>query len=292
MVSAEVLSAVAVKSLHPELLRYEFASAEFGNYPIWTFWRVPKRNGLILYTVSWSLLFADFGSILKYHDACFDYSTNDGPFANFNFGHFRNSERVAYINDSYDGVFLSLTPKDEFVFDTRVDRISNKLHSWWGLGTVKRLAAIYVFHRGNDLDPLRCSLHSVPIIIHGDPIDEHYRFWLARTQRYMQRAIQPTIPHSQTDRRTRALVGIHPAPTHKGVGTVHRAVRFFRRLFQLPGEFLRNRQIIILRITQAIHGDHDALKRISWRIQHTACRMIGVPSKHPDDEVQARKVKV
>lgn len=189
-VSAECLSTIAVSALHPELLRYEFGSNDFDDYPIWTFWRVPERNGLILYTVSWSILFGDFAAIPNYRDECFDYSTNDGYFSDLNFGHLRNTDHVAYLDDSYDGVFLSLTPKNEFVFKSAAARKDNKWYGWLGLGDIKRYADIYRFHRCSDIDQLRRSFHNVPIIIHGDPIDARYQQWIADTQRRMRLATQ------------------------------------------------------------------------------------------------------
>jgi hypothetical protein len=183
--SAEYLSEIAVKSLHPELLCYEFNSEEFGDYPIWSFWRIPARDGLVLYTVSWSLLFADFAAIPQYQDQCFDYSTNDGIFAHLNFGHLRNSQDLAFISDSYDGVFLSLTPRNELPLDTRIARFSNKIHAWFRIGDLKRLADIRRFHDCDDIDPFRRHFHTIPITIHGDPIDARYRAWIQKTQQIM-----------------------------------------------------------------------------------------------------------
>lgn len=187
--SAESLSALAVESLHPELLRYEFSSGDFGDYPIWTFWRVPGRKGLILYTVSWSLLFADFAAIPKYQDECFAYSTNDGPFAYLNFGHLQNTTHLAFLNDSQDGVFFSVTPKRDIILHSTAARLSNKFHGLLRLGAVKRMRDISRLHRGREIDPLRRSFHYIPVIIHSDKIDFAYQQALAQTHALMTAAI-------------------------------------------------------------------------------------------------------
>jgi hypothetical protein len=111
--SPEFLSSVAVGSLHSEILRYDFEGPYFGDYPIWSFWRVPERNGIVLYTVSWALLLGDYSAIANYNDEFLGRGTIDGFFVHQNFGHLHGTESMAFLNDSYEGVFLSLTSESE-----------------------------------------------------------------------------------------------------------------------------------------------------------------------------------
>jgi hypothetical protein len=97
---------------------------------------------------------------------------------------------VAYINDSYDGVFLSLTSRDDINLKYDAVRRSNRLRRMLGFDTIERLASISRFHHSSDIDPLRRSLHTIPVVIHGDQIDSSYQECLARTSALMRAAIE------------------------------------------------------------------------------------------------------
>lgn len=189
---AKFMGSVAANSLHPEILRYNFEGAEFDNYPIWSFWRVPERDGLILYTVSWALLLADYGAISRFTDEALNESTIDGNFVWTNFGHLRKTDKIALLNDSSQGSFISLTPEKEFDFEPYNVRARalNSTFQLLRLGTAKRAHDIHKFYHFPDIDPWRKWLYSVPIIIHGDATDARYKKCISRTQTVMELAFR------------------------------------------------------------------------------------------------------
>ena len=171
--SPSFMGSVAANGLHPEILRYDFDGREFDNYPIWSFWRVPQRDGLILYTVSWALLLADYGAIPLYADETLNESTIDGYYVSRNFGHLRRVQpgcapqrhrtRHVHVAHSGEGVRLLLvqSPRTHHQRDLRPA----------APGDGQRLYEMSKFHRSADLDPWRRWLYSVPVTIHGDAID-------------------------------------------------------------------------------------------------------------------------
>lgn len=187
---AQFMGAVATNSLHPEILRYNFEGAEFDDYPIWSFWRVPGRDGLILYTVSWALLLADYAAIPRFTDEALNDSTIDGNYVWTNFGHLRETDKVALLSDSSEGTFISLTPENEFDFEpynVRARKL-NSIFQFMRMGTAKRTCDIRNFRNLPDIDPWRKWLYSVPIKIHGDEIDSAYEECISRTMAVMESA--------------------------------------------------------------------------------------------------------
>jgi hypothetical protein len=184
----DVLSDIAIGALHPELLRYEFDCPEFHDYPLWTFWRVPERRGLILYTVSWGFI-ADFRAA-RYEDASFDYSTIDGFFPNDTFGYLPASE-IGLVNDSGVGLFMGLTPREDLVFDNEPARRANRFYGRFGLGAVKRMKDIHRLHYRPEIDNGRRFLHLIPFVLHADALDSRYREIIRSSQRLMELAAAP-----------------------------------------------------------------------------------------------------
>ena len=182
----EILSDIAVDSLHPEILRYDFDSDTFDDYPLWSFWRVPARRGLILYTVSWGFI-ADFTAIAKYDESRFALSTIDGVFPHDNFGHLPEAE-IGLLSDSFDALFMGLTPRDDLVFNNAPARTINRFYGRYGLGTQKRMKDIHRLHYRPEIDASRRYLQLVPFVMHADPLDRPYKLVIRRTSALMARA--------------------------------------------------------------------------------------------------------
>jgi hypothetical protein len=189
---APFMGSVAANSLHPEILRYDFDGPEFDDYPIWSFWRVPGRDGLILYTASWALLLADYAAIPRYVDDTLKNDTIDSHYVWSNFGHLRATDQVALLNDSSQGTFISLTPENafDFAFHNRRARSLNALFYSLGLGRAKRTSEISRFYYDRNLDPWRKWLYTMPIILHGDTVDSDYEQCLLRSRALMESAFR------------------------------------------------------------------------------------------------------
>ena len=256
--SPSFMGSVAANGLHPEILRYDFDGREFDNYPIWSFWRVPQRDGLILYTVSWALLLADYGAIPLYADETLNESTIDGYYVSRNFGHLRESNQVALLNDTTHGTFTSLTPEKEFDFSwyNRRARIINAIFGLLRLGTVKRLYEISKFHRSADLDPWRRWLYSVPVTIHGDAIDSTYDDSVARTGALMQSAFN--THESWQFALTAAILFVLRWTVYLAMASVH----FTRRALHIvsfgalyyPGSSGENLRLVLRRLRSRLLG--------------------------------------
>jgi hypothetical protein len=183
----EFLSAVAVASLHSEILRYDFESSTFDDYPIWSYWRVPDRRGIVLYTVSWAMMLGDYAAVPNFVDQFLDESTIDGFFIHKNFGHLDRADKMIFLTDSYDGVFLSLTSETELTyFPLR----HYKINQYPLLGTLSRLGHINRFYHSDVLDPLRRRCYTIPIVIHADAIDSAYLSVIVESKSLMRRATE------------------------------------------------------------------------------------------------------
>jgi len=162
------LASLGIQALHSEILRYDFESPYFGNYPIWCYWRVPNRDALVLHTVSWALLLGSYEDITDYTDNFLESSTIDGFYVYKNFFHLRKAGKMHLITDSDDLMFMSLTPESEYTFYPLYKTFVNNIPL---LGLSKRLADIHNFHSSEALDPFRRWAYTVPVKIHGDQLD-------------------------------------------------------------------------------------------------------------------------
>lgn len=176
--SPNFLSKVAVRSLHSEILRYDFKGAAFDNYPIWSYWRVPDRDGIIMYTTSWAMILGDYGAIQNHNDALLEQDTIDGFYIYQNFGHLSIKHEIVLLDDSWNGMFFSLTPESELTYFPLREIASNRKPI---IGTLKRLIDMNRFYRSDVLDPLRRQFYGVPFIIHGEGIDNRYWATIAET---------------------------------------------------------------------------------------------------------------
>lgn len=202
---ATFMGSVAANSLHPEILRYDFEDKEFDNYPIWSFWRVPGHDGLVLYTVSWALLLADYAAVLQYDDDMLNNDTIDSQYVWRNFGHLRETDQVAILNDSAQGTFISLTPNDAFKFSS--PWALNLVCDFFGLSRITRARSINGFYNSAIMDPWRQWLYHIPITLHGDQIDSAYVQRQEETQRFML-----AVTKSPSDyRKLRALLAADPS---------------------------------------------------------------------------------
>lgn len=107
--SSRVLAKVGLKHLHPETLRYEWASPSFAAFPVSCFWRVAGGDGIVLHTFSWGPLLLDYGALAEHRTECLERWTMDGDYAFDNFGDDQNGIHV--VTNSDDMLYLSVTPE-------------------------------------------------------------------------------------------------------------------------------------------------------------------------------------
>lgn len=186
---ASLMGSIAVNSLHPEILRYDFEGVEFSYYPLWVFWRVPDREGIIIYTVSWALLLGDYAAIPPHTDETLKTDTIDGFYVCENFGHLQGSKEVGILADSSQGMLISTTPEKQFSLGPSERRL-NQIANYLSLANLKRFHDISKVHHSAALDSWRRWLFTQPIVLHGDEIDSRYTDYIERTTALIRDAIR------------------------------------------------------------------------------------------------------
>ena len=161
------LGALATEALHSEILRYDFESRYFADYPIWSYWRVNGRACLVMHTVSWALLLGSYEDMARYSDDFLHADTIDGFYVFRNFAHLRDTGEMHMITDSDEALLMSLTPEAEMNFPLR-ERPVNGLHR---TGHRKRLVSVQRFLTADVVDPFRRWAYQIPSFIHGDDLD-------------------------------------------------------------------------------------------------------------------------
>lgn len=185
-IPAPLMGSIAVSSLHPQIRNYEFHSRMFGPSPIWTWWRVPQRDGMVMHTVNWTPVLADYVGVPRIIEDSLVDNTIDAFFVGDHFGHLLGDPSVVVFSDSSRGMLLGVTPEHEARFKVRkplrhiaIDLVGGR--PWRRNRQVRR------FHHGSILDPWRRWLHKVPAVIHGDTRDERYDIYTAHSRMMMER---------------------------------------------------------------------------------------------------------
>ena len=160
------LAAVAHRSLHSEIRKYEFDAPYFGDYPIWSYWSVPGRNGIVLHTVSWALLLGDFGKIHGRDDSVLEQDTIDGHYIDQNFYRVEHRDDLYLVSDSDEVLFMGLTSESELTYLPFRDQPINNTAG----GERDRLHNIRKFLKSPECDEFRRWAYHVPFQIHGDEL--------------------------------------------------------------------------------------------------------------------------
>ena len=159
------LAGIGQRALHSEILRYEFEAPCFGENPIWSWWRLPQDEGLVIHTVSWALLLGDFGNLPQHRDRRLYDSTIDGFYVYENFFRQYPSDDLYLSTDSDEVVFMGLTPESELTFRLE-ERPINR--SRWGFHN--RLCEMHRFLHGGQIDDFRRLAYRKPFRLHGRPL--------------------------------------------------------------------------------------------------------------------------
>jgi len=162
-----LLGFIATKALHSEIGRYDFESTFYENCPIWSYWRVPHKNCIVMHTVSWALLLGDYTEVPRYRDKFLENSTIDGFYVYHNFSHLRDTGEMHLFTDSDEVMFMSLTPESEMNFPFVEQKVSPQPRKRY----VKRVQDLRRFLASDVLDPFRRWVYHVPAFIHGDDLD-------------------------------------------------------------------------------------------------------------------------
>jgi len=175
VLSSRLLAAVGLRRLHPETLRYEWASANFASFPVSCFWRVGGGDGIVLHTFSWGPLLIDYGALTEHRTECLEKWTMDGDYVFENFGDDLNG--VDVVTDSDALLYLSLTPKE--------DRRSPKALNW-----AKR-ASLRVATYSAIIDPLKRHLFRFSVRLHDRDLDSEWKHTEQRIDALLDATLRP-----------------------------------------------------------------------------------------------------
>lgn len=93
---------VALKSMHPETLAYEWDKPGFLFVSPNAWWRVPGEDGIVMHSLTWAPLLIDYAAIKSHDASTFDNWTLDGDYLYNNCEAFR---KIHVVRDS-DEIFL------------------------------------------------------------------------------------------------------------------------------------------------------------------------------------------
>jgi hypothetical protein len=111
-VSARDFAAIAVESLHSEMLRYEYDEPHFEESPISTIFRRPNRD-LVIHTSSWAVAAADFAYLESFSEHHFDENTIDAHFIDAHLFNQPNLPEPILLSDSDEYLMVPLTTEAE-----------------------------------------------------------------------------------------------------------------------------------------------------------------------------------
>jgi hypothetical protein len=183
---ARYLARLAQRSLHSEIQRYEFEAPYFGDDPLWCYWRVPGRDALVIHSVSWGLVMADFRNLKTYDDRVLEQDTTDGKYIYETFYQENRKEDLYLATDSDDIFFLSLTPESELTYLPFQRRPINETIG----GEQNRVYGINRALFSPMCDEFRRWAYQAPCHVHGDDLTESSIQTAKQSSAIVERAVK------------------------------------------------------------------------------------------------------
>lgn len=165
---ARDLMRLALKHLHTETLRYEFESSYFAESPISVYWRVPRGDGIIIYSFSWAPLLVDYGAIENHDASTFDNWTLDGDYIHRNFP---DPENVYVVTDSDELVLVSFTKEAELHFELKPVWMKKAPM----VGRRIKVDLIRALKDSLVMDELKRAIFPQPVYLHASEITPRWR---------------------------------------------------------------------------------------------------------------------
>jgi len=102
---------IALKNMHSECLAANFDCDYFWSSPVYTWWDVPKEEGLVMHSMSWSPILMPYFALQDHDNQSLENWTIDGNYVYSNFNRYKN--RIAIADDSDDAFILSVTLREQ-----------------------------------------------------------------------------------------------------------------------------------------------------------------------------------
>jgi hypothetical protein len=176
--------ALLMRHMHSELMIYEWDTDYYTNCPVSTFWRVPDGSGLVVHSLGYTPIFANYARLREHKTDVLDSGTIDGPYLHSNFG---SDSEFEVIRDSDELMQLSLTREAVLTFYPLPARAWKQ---WPLVARAVRLTNI----RGlafNHIDPLRRKAFFQAVRVHQSEVSAAWIAVEARAAKIVDAAARP-----------------------------------------------------------------------------------------------------
>jgi len=260
-----------IRSFHSETLTYEWEKPYFAlplaNYfPSAVWWNVPDEDGIILHSLSWAPLLADY-NVVEHHDSSImDHWTIDGDYLYRNFG---AESRMRVVRDSDEAMLVSWAPLS-------VREYSLKPHLVYFnqfLGELLKGLVLRETLSDPRIDNLKRNLFIKPVYWHAHDINAKWDSVGNEANRILRKY---WLDAEAAENRV-ANFG-YAYYTCAIIVRVIRIILFAPRYIGLVGGiYWRDRQRVLGVAKDAIKGDPVARKRVKRSIRYFVRQLMGLP---------------
>ena len=258
-----------IRSFHSETLCYEWEAPYFSRWPQAVWWDVPDEDGIIVHSLSWVPLLADY-NVVEHHDtSVMDHWTIDGDYLYRNFG---LEGKVHVVQDSDEIMIVCWGPLSDREQSLEPRRIfANRFIGEWVKGLVLHETLSHPAH-----DPLKRNIFIKPVYWHArdinakwDSIEKKATAVLRTYGLRVGAAGRDAATVYNTDGMRIFIIGI--------IRPICLALAYFRGVAGILTHYWTNREHVLDIAKQAIRGDPVARKRIKRSVRYFVRRLTGLP---------------
>jgi len=260
-----------IRSFHSETLTYEWEKPYFASPFAWylpsaVWWNVPDEDGIILHSLSWAPLLADYDVVERHDSSVMDYWTIDGDYVYRNFG-LENTMHV--VQDSDEAMLVSWAPLNDREHSLKPQLIYSNRH----IGGLARDLVLHLTLADPKIDNLKRNLFIKPVYWHARDINAKWDS--------VEKEVNTILRKHQLDGEAAgnqvANFG-YPYRICAIVVRVTKAILLAAVYFGLvAGIYWRDRQRVLGVAKQAIKGDPVARKRVKRSIRYFVRQLMGLP---------------
>lgn len=231
------LARAAANGLHSETLSYEWDCGLSNPVCPAAWWRVPRREGMLVHSMSWAPLLIDYQAVREHDTSAIENWTIDGDYIWKNFG---TGAKMHVVTDSDDMFIASWAKMSEY--NSPRPPVAPTWAPW--LRNACKSAEFNSSYFSLAFDPLKRRLCYLPVRWHAGELDQEWD----RTEAIAQRQLQDSI-----ERR------------HLRIKLISRFFEIFMSIYQVTRRARTGRPFY--RLWQAMKGDCDARRWVVWRVK-------------------------
>ena len=165
----KTLTAIALRNMHPETLRYDWDAPCFAESPYSCFWRVPGEDGVVVHSFSWAPLLVNYATLASHQTETFDRWTLDGDYI---FRNFSLDDRVHVVRDSDEICLVSFTGVHELPGHLPADLLAPRWYNCWPLVRhYWKVHSLRSVKNSAGMDPLKRRIFALSVRVHGGRAD-------------------------------------------------------------------------------------------------------------------------